>query len=433
MYPVLKKGIELHLRPDFGTVILDNNKEVLVNKVGEEILELCDGSHSIEDIVGIMTTRYEEDYESVKQLVLNFLSESEKRGHISFFEKKSKQPISLSGSTKFYVPYLAMIELTTRCNLKCRHCYVAAGEEERINELPFDVMKEVINKLSKAGTKAIQFTGGEPLLYPWFSEILEYSAHKIPSISVSTNGWFVDEDIASKMAKNATKVTISLDGMEETHDYIRRVKGSFERAVNAINMLSKENVPVTVSFVATPFNIEEIEDVIKTAKSHGAKFFQAGAVLPAGRGSLSWVITKKQDDYVKEKLDDLSKKYSDGGFHVVDWSPKPHHEMPSFLKACGAGHRACAISPNGDVRPCLPINYTFGNIAKESVESIFSSPIVKYFSTLKSPDEKICGDCEYLYMCKGCPAVGIAVSEIIKKRCDWRESVWKKLEEGDSE
>ena len=430
MYPVLKKGVELHLRPDFGTVISGNlDKEVLVNKIGEEILELCDGNHSIEDITNIMASRYEENYEDVKQLVLNFLNESEKRGHIKFFEEKGTHSISLSGSMEFYVPYLAMIELTTKCNLRCHHCYVAAGEEKPANELSFDKMKEIINKLSEAGTKEIQFTGGEPLLYPWFFELLEYSAHKIPSISVSTNGWLVNEKIANKMAKNVARVNISLDGMEETHDYIRGVKGSFKKAVNAIEILSKENVPVAVSFIVTPFNIEEIENVIKISKSRGAKFFQAGAVLPAGRGNLSWVITKEQDDYVKGKLDVLSKKYSDDGFHVANWSPKPHYEIPSFLKACGAGYRACAISPNGDVRPCLPISYTFGNITKDSIENIFSSSVVRYLSTLKPPSKEICGECEYLYMCKGCPAVGIAVSEIIEKKCNWNESLWKKVKE----
>ena len=239
MYPILKDGIELHKRPDMGALLSENAEtKAVVNRFGEEILELCDGKHSVEEISNVIANRYEGDYNKIKGMISNFLIESEKRGYIKFIKRKSTKGIVTSGNMEYHIPFTAMIELTRNCNLNCRHCYVKSYKQ--IEELPLNEMKNVLDKLSKAGTKAIQFTGGQSLLYPWFFELLKYSAQKFSSIVVSTNGWLVNEEIADKFSKYHVKVKISIDGMEKTHDYFRGVKGSFKRVKNAIQVLSEK-------------------------------------------------------------------------------------------------------------------------------------------------------------------------------------------------
>ena len=150
--------------------------------------------------------------------------------------------------------------ITRRCNLRCRHCYFAAGEPQA-NELSTEEALAVVDEIAKTfgggdggnggdeggevggdacgGGVRVTFGGGEPLLREDLFEILAYGKERGLSMSLATNGTLLDEETAYKLrACGVSEVIIPIDGTKRTHDWLRG-KNSFERAVRAAKACRK--------------------------------------------------------------------------------------------------------------------------------------------------------------------------------------------------
>ena len=120
---------------------------------------------------------------------------------------------------KIGIPLYVVYDITTKCNLKCIHCYSTTNYEE----LKKNDVKHVIDNLFRGGASIIDFGGGEPLLRDDIFDILSYSKSIGLYTSISTNGILLDEDCINRLKTlKIDHVCISLDGAKpETHDYIR--------------------------------------------------------------------------------------------------------------------------------------------------------------------------------------------------------------------
>lgn len=154
-------------------------------------------------------------------------------------------------------PYHVQWMITRRCNYKCLGCNVWQEQDKR--ELSTDEIKRGLDVLRKLGALEIVLSGGNPLLRPDIEEIIDYASRFFVT-TVYDNGSMAVEKIDA--LRNADFVAISIDSLNpEKNDFIKGVKGSLEKAFQAVEKLRNEGINVSVSPTISQVNLNEIADI----------------------------------------------------------------------------------------------------------------------------------------------------------------------------
>jgi MoaA/NifB/PqqE/SkfB family radical SAM enzyme len=129
---------------------------------------------------------------------------------------------------------LLSIEVTTRCNLNCLHCFVQSPRRE-ISFLSLSLVQDILKEGYEMGYRRLHLTGGEPLLWKRLSAALDDAfSLGYASILINTNGTLLSKDICSRLgACNRVSISVSLDGSKESHDHIRGC-GQYERTLRGV-------------------------------------------------------------------------------------------------------------------------------------------------------------------------------------------------------
>ena len=203
---------------------------------------------------------------------------------------------------------LALVNITNRCNLKCKHCFVfREGNPNRPTEKNEMTTDKMINEIKKYKTKygifRMLWMGGEPLLR---KDVLKLGVKLFPQNVIATNGTLPLINLGSK-----TKWTISVDGPEDINDEIRG-KGSFKRIVHNLNNLPENfSGDLQCNCVVTKMNEDCFEELIKDLKTEtpirGINF---GFYVPKKNDTseFTWKSLKERDIAVR-KIIKLKKKY----------------------------------------------------------------------------------------------------------------------------
>jgi len=271
----------------------------------------------------------------------------------------------------------------------------------------------------------IYFLGGEPFLRKDFLEIAKYCYSMEIPVMVNSNGWFIDEDTAKRIKEsNIHHVRVSIDGATpDTHDSIRGVRGSFKRAIRAIELLKKYEIAVvSVSPTIMQENFSEVPSIIDLASKYGASEIQFVQLCSVGRGKqvnplsiaqlnqLKLILNQKKKDY-EEKIRVeatpglLEEKCS------LCWNANPEKHIVMF--GCQAGRSAMNIGADGLVMPCLLDRRTVGNLRKQSLKQIWESA-PKFVESRTVSD--ICVTCQHQNICsQECPIQGKTLADQIRK------------------
>jgi MoaA/NifB/PqqE/SkfB family radical SAM enzyme len=150
------------------------------------------------------------------------------------------------------------IEVTTRCNGSCLHCFVRAGTSRRSN-LPVDLVKEIMVEGYHTGYRHLHITGGEPLLWEGLFETVEYGFDVgYKTIFMNTNGTLITEEIGKRLADYGSfSISISLDGPEDLHNRIRG-KGSYVRTMRGIEKALNAGNDLTIFTTVTKSLLPEL-------------------------------------------------------------------------------------------------------------------------------------------------------------------------------
>jgi len=173
---------------------------------------------------------------------------------------------SISGLRGEKRPVLAGHKLLYRCNLECQMCPFWRREDDPLLTVPQEV--RVMDALAAAGVSFLGFEGGEPLLRPELPAILE-EAHARFHTSVVTNGWLLANRFR-EFRRYVEFLFVSLDGMRETHDRLRGIPRSFDRAVAGIRAVDGE-VPLAISHTVTKDNLGHAEQLVALAEELGVR------------------------------------------------------------------------------------------------------------------------------------------------------------------
>jgi radical SAM protein with 4Fe4S-binding SPASM domain len=175
-------------------------------------------------------------------------------------------------------PSLRYLELqvTRRCNLRCRHCYIGPPEDV---ELATDDVKSVLDEFEQLqGLRAI-VTGGEPLMHRQFREINDllpqYALRKI----LITNGTLITEKVFETL--NVDEIQVSVDGLEKAHEALRG-RGTFARTMRAIEMAVGAGFDVSVSTMVHTGNLDDFDKLGETFRLMGVKDWTVDIPCPEG-------------------------------------------------------------------------------------------------------------------------------------------------------
>ena len=197
----------------------------------------------------------------------------------------SKLPSHLLQFSKDKKPVVVW-NMGRRCNLKCVHCYAQSKDIEYKNELTTQQGKDLIDDLAQFGAPVILFSGGEPIMRKDLPELAQYARSKGMRAVISTNGTLIDKKMA-KVLKDIglSYVGVSLDGMRETNDKFRGMKGAFDAALNGMRNCLAEGVKVGLRFTINKKNVRDIPaifDLLEKEKIPRVCFYH---LVYAGRGS----------------------------------------------------------------------------------------------------------------------------------------------------
>ncbi|MDP3041335.1 MAG: radical SAM protein [Candidatus Omnitrophota bacterium] len=160
-------------------------------------------------------------------------------------------------------PGFCCLGVTNKCMLKCRMCYKWKDNIQEVYPSLGQYKKFISNLRGIADGKfIINFGGGETLLFEGLFDLIKFSIKKDFLTNTISNGWLIDEEMAMRIADSGLHgINLSLDSLnEDTHDYLRGVKGSYRRVMNAIDYLNKycKNTKVGICCVIYDWNLDEL-------------------------------------------------------------------------------------------------------------------------------------------------------------------------------
>lgn len=201
------------------------------------------------------------------------------------------------------------VQLTTRCNFDCTHCFV----DRQGNDISLETLKKIIPFAKACNSSCLAFTGGEATMHPRFPEILQILAVNGMKFTMVTNGWnFTDVYQDMKAYLSSIKIIdFSLDGAtEEIHDQ-SRTKGSYRRVLQAISICRYKKIPFGLRMAITKRNIHQLEDMVLLAAKVGAGSIALMPLLPTPRtASLKLLLNPSDLKEIKEEASRLQKIFT---------------------------------------------------------------------------------------------------------------------------
>ncbi len=269
-------------------------------------------------------------------------------------------------------PIGAKLEITYACNLRCGFCYTDSPRHtlQRTPEMSDEQWRDVVRQSLELGIVEAVVTGGEPFLRRELTlELIETLAAARVGVTLNTNGWFVDEEVANRLGElRGVTAHVSLDGARAgLHDGSRGVPGSWRRAVEGIDRLLGAGIGVCVVHVVTPDNAGGVGDFLEQMWALGVPWVRATPVVVTGAAARGgeWRISHKALDEVAESF-----RQKHGEAMRVQIQPGTGGGITLQGRAAPGSY---LVRPNGDVRPDSLRPFTFGNAVQDGIESCWAA------------------------------------------------------------
>jgi radical SAM protein with 4Fe4S-binding SPASM domain len=316
-------------------------------------------------------------------------------------------------------PVYAVWEITLKCDLACHHCGSRAGKA-RSRELTTNECLDVVRQLARLGCREVTIIGGEAYLRKDFTDIIrEIRAQGMSSTMTSGGRNFTEERVKAAADAGLQGVSISLDGLEATHDRIRGVQGSFKAALAAIERLKRHGVAVGCNTQINALSWRELPRVMDTIIEAGATHWQTQLTVAMGN-AVDHPELLLQPYELAELYPMLARLYVDGldrgllmvpGNNIGYFGPYEHlwrggPNRDGHWLGCNAGQNTIGLEADGTIKGCpsLPTKgYSGGNILDRSLEDIWvNAPELNFTRDRTKKDIwGRCGSCYYADVCRG--------------------------------
>lgn len=311
--------------------------------------------------------------------------------------------------------------ITDSCDQRCEHCYIFSEGHPHLIEMPLERAQVVIGQCVGMCGKMnrlpyFYITGGDPILHRDFWTILSMLKERNIPFTILGNPFHITDEVCARLkSMGCEKYQLSIDGMRETHDSIRK-RGSFDTTVEKIDILKRNGIRVAVMTTVSGTNINEIPDIIDLVVDKGVDVFTFGRYCPTSDEKSTHIAPMEY----REFLDGIWKKfeqYKDSGtiFNLKDhlWTlylyEKGLFEIPAgcdpdtIYDGCHCGDCHFTIKPNGDVMACRRFESVVGNMFLKNIYEIWTGGEMNAYR--KYEEFEKCSRCELFRFCRGCPAV----------------------------
>ena len=303
------------------------------------------------------------------------------------------------------------LELTLKCNEFCFHCGSGCSKELP-DGLPLEKYKEILDEVKENfGTNMlIAITGGEPLLYKDFFELVNYIHELGFKWGMTSNATLITKDVAKKLHEAGMfSISISIDGLPETHDRYRGFPRGYELAMRGVDNLLEEHGAdeIMITTVVNHENISELPELFEIFDKVDIDTWRLTGIEPIGRAMDHPEMLLTPEDnrqlmkFILEKREQkLPVTYSCCHFLGLEYEA----EVRNWYFLCNAGIYVAGILQNGDVTACLDIprneKSIQGNVYEDSFSDIWRNRFEIYRTSLAERNED-CSKCSVKKWCRG--------------------------------
>jgi MoaA/NifB/PqqE/SkfB family radical SAM enzyme len=283
-----------------------------------------------------------------------------------------------------YRPEFCVWELTLKCNMRCRHCGSMAGKA-RENELTVDECLTVTEQLVDLGCKQVTFIGGEVFLYDGWEKVSRKLSENGLDVNLITNGFLLgDEQFDQIKYARLANIGVSLDGMRDNHNNLRNVNTSFEKVIEAFDILNRAGIPVAVVTSLIDRNFEDLWPIYDLLVEKGIQLWQIQIVNPMGNMAdkkgflLDPAKVSLVTRFIREKRSEQKIMiYAGDNIGYFDENELYLRSQPGTMYewfGCQASLRVVGIDSIGNVKGCESLysdEFIEGNLRKEALSEIW--------------------------------------------------------------
>ena len=312
--------------------------------------------------------------------------------------------------------------ITDKCDQRCKHCYIFAEDNNiPLIEMSYNQMVYVVEScisMCKAMNRKPYFaiTGGDPILNPDFWNILKVLKYYKIRFCILGNPFHIDDNVCMRLKSyGCEKYQMSIDGLRNTHDEIRR-EGSFDETIEKIKCIRKSGMTCAIMTTVSGTNFKELPQIIDIMVKNKVDVFAFARYCPT---SLEKSTHIEPDEY-KELLEVCWKKFIQYRNSNTEFIFKDHLWTLFFYEkgmlridknlqdnviysGCHCAISHLSILPNGDIYACRRLDSKVGNIFEDNLYGIFTGENLSWYRQYNN--FKKCSKCELLRFCRGCPSV----------------------------
>lgn len=274
-------------------------------------------------------------------------------------------------------------ECTWRCNLSCRHCGSDCKSESCVPDMPFHDFLKAVEPLAQRyprNTVIVAITGGEPLLRPDLAECGKALREKGLRWGIVTNGMLYDEAMHAKLlAAGLSSITVSLDGLEATHNWLRNHPESFQRALRALRLIARTpGLAYDVVTCVHQRNLSELPQLKELLIENGIKNWRLFTISPIGRAAHNDELQLSRAQ-VEEVMRFIAETRRENRIHLTfsceAYMGKYEEQVRDSYFFCRAGINIGSVLINGDISACPNIDRSFvqGNIYHDDLLDVWDN------------------------------------------------------------
>ena len=274
-------------------------------------------------------------------------------------------------------------ECTTRCNLHCRHCGSDCSVLSREKDMPLGDFLGALDTIPadhRPQDFIVVLTGGEPLLRPDIVEVGTAIRERGFGWGMVSNGWFYDESMHERlMGAGMGALTVSLDGLEASHDWMRGHAGSYERALRAIGISAADpRLNADVVTCVNKRNISELPEIHRILSELGVKQWRLFTIIPIGRAASDPDMHLSDAQFVS-LMEFIQGKRQEGGAMKVTFScegflGRYEEKVRDVRYFCRAGVNIASILIDGRICACPNIDrdcFSQGSIYRDNFYKVW--------------------------------------------------------------
>lgn len=309
----------------------------------------------------------------------------------------------------FEAPINVNIALTEQCSLQCPFCFHEYGHGANLD---FSLLKSYLDQLAQMGACCVQYSGGDPLLYPYLEEAIEH-AHKLGLYTrLSTSGSTLTFAYAKRLKKAGLDCChLSLNG--STQEIHSKTRDGFMETMDAMRIVSEVKVPCAINWVANHANVPDLIHVIELAQSMQVNYISILANKPSRDMELFFPYSYSDLIWLKK----LCEKYPEylnvescfNELRLLLYGTK----IPVVDKGCKAGRFHMAIDVRGTFLPCPHLDAlgekmkdiaTYWNTSEVlgQIRECFRHGMGNRVSQCDISETSLCNHCRYKQCCNPC-------------------------------